>query len=314
VDNFIPPLLDRFIPPLTRKPGLSHNAWWIPGKRIAKTFQTGGSTGRPSIIPYSPIDKEVASLLLGIQLRKDINIKDGDKILFLAPSEPHPMGPVTALAFERMRTATIPYWKHFKNLSTQEIISFIGELKPDIILAAPHGPKGATASLDVLLDTDQKNGTDILPNCLEGKIILTGGAPIARRLVEELYDTIKVECIINGYGNAHTTGFLGKKLNKAYKEGDPDFSSDMEIPQGYWTVNVIPDQEAPNPWSRFGITVLGREVMPIIKYDPGDYGQVNQNERIIDKICRIEWFYKDKNTGRYSVRIPSQVGTCISGV
>jgi phenylacetate-coenzyme A ligase PaaK-like adenylate-forming protein len=307
----------ELLPSLTnddvRSPGLEHNAWWVPGKRIAKTFQTGGSTGKPSIIPYSPIDKEVAGLLIGLQLRKNINIKEGDRVLFLAPSEPHPMGPVSALGFERIGISTIPYWKHFKNTSSQEIISFIGELKPDIVLAAPHGPKGATAALDILLDTDQQNGTDILPKCLEGKIILTGGAPISRRLIDELYGTINVSCIINGYGNAHTTGFI-KKISREHKEGDPEFSSDMEIPQGYWTVNEILDPAAPNPWTRFGLTVLGREAMPIIKYDPGDYGQVNLTEKTINKICRIEWFYRDVNTGKYSVKIPSQVGTCISGV
>jgi len=136
---------------------------------------------------------------------------------------------------------------------------------------------------------------------------------MARRLIEELYDTIKVSCIINGYGNAHTTGFI-RKINREHKEGDPEFSSDMEIPRGYWIVNSISDTEAPSPWSRFGITVLGREVMPIIKYDPGDYGQVNLIEGTIEKICRIEWFFKDTNTGKYCVKIPSQVGTCISGV
>jgi len=242
------------------------------------------------------------------------DIKDGDKILFLGPGDPHLMGPNAAYGFERMGIATIPYWKHFKNPSSQEIISFMGELKPDIVLATPHGPKGATAALDVLLATDQRDGTDILPNCLEGKTILTGGAPMARRLIDELYDTINVGSIVNGYGNAQTGGALGKKISKEHKEGDPDFCSDIEIPPGYWIVNAISDSEAPSPWSRFGLTVLGREVMPIIKYDPGDYGQVNLTERIIDKICRIEWFYKDTNTGKYNVRIPSQVGTCISGV
>jgi len=69
----------ELLPSLTnedvRRQGLNHNSWWIPGKRIAKTFQTGGSTGKPSIIPYSPIDKEEAVLLIAVQLRKYVDIK-----------------------------------------------------------------------------------------------------------------------------------------------------------------------------------------------------------------------------------------------
>ena len=65
----------ELLPSLTnedmRKQGLEHNAWWIPGKRIASTYQTGGSTGKPSIIPYSPIDKALAGLLMSSMMRKN---------------------------------------------------------------------------------------------------------------------------------------------------------------------------------------------------------------------------------------------------
>ncbi len=101
-------LLPSFTNEDIRKQGLEQNAWWIPGRRIASTYQTGGSTGKPSIIPYSPIDKAVAGLLLGSMLRKNIDIKNGDKILFLGPGDPHLMGPHAAYAFERMGIATIP--------------------------------------------------------------------------------------------------------------------------------------------------------------------------------------------------------------
>ena len=296
-----------------RRPELDHNAWWIAGKRIAGTYQTGGSTGKPSIIPFSPIDKILGSLVNAALVRKYLNINDGDKLLILAPAEPHPLGPLLAYSFEIMGIPTIPYWKHFKNPSPEEILSMISEIKPDIIVSAPHGPKGANAAFDVLLATDQRNGTDILPNCLEGKAIFSGGAPMARNLVEEFYDMVGVKSIICGYGSAQFCGSVGK-IDRNHDENDPDFSSNVEIPEYFWSVSPIPDPESPDSWSRFGITVLGREAMPIIKFDPGDYGQVNLSEKQLNNICRVEWFYKDAATGRYCVKIPSQVYTCISGV
>lgn len=305
------------LPPLTnedmRRPGLDYNAWWIPGRRIASTYQSGGSTGKPSIIPYSPIDKTVACLANSAMVRKYISIKEWSNILMLGPGDPHPLGPLFAYCFELMGIATTMFWKHFKNTSSEAILSMISELHPDILISAPHGPKGATAALDVLLATDQQNGTEILPTCLKGKTIISGGAPMARSLCEELYNNISVSSMLNGYGSAQTGGTCAD-ISGEFKEGDPDFSSKIEIPSGYWSVNPISDEEAPESWSRFGISVLGREIMPIINYEPGDYGQVDVKKGRIDHICRIEWFYKDIKTGRCGVKIPSQVTTCISGV
>jgi len=303
----------EYLPPLTnddiRKPELYPYDWWIPGKIPAKVFQSGGTTGEPGYIPYSAIDYEVACLSMARDIKNSVEIKDGDKVLFLVPSNPHPYGPSCSYCLEKLRAISL--WKHFRNLSTEQILDQIAKVEPDVLIAAPHGPKGAAGALDVLLKKDQELGTEILPTYLENKKIVSGGAPISTELVEELYEDVGVERIVSGYGSSQVMGFFGPATRK--REDKINFFSEVEIPTGYWIVTPIEDEEAPEGWSRYGITVLGREIMPIIKFDHEDYGKVDLKRGKIEDICRKDWFVK-REDGKYEVRIPSQVYTCISEV
>ncbi len=305
----------EYLPTLTnddiRKEELYPYGWWIPKKRPAKIFQSGGSTGKPTYIPYSSTDYETACLVVSEALKNYMNVKEGDKQLLLTPPDPHCYGPTYSDSLKKI--GGIPIWKHFRNISTEQILTQIREVNPDALVAAPHGPKGAAGALDVLLKTDQEKGTEILPTYLENKKIFTGGAPISKGLVEELYEDIGVKEIINGYGMTQTVAYCGKPINKERNDGI-EFFSEVEIPPGLWVVTPIEDKDAaPQGWSRYGITALGKEAMPIIKFDPGDYGKVDLKNRKIEDICRKEWFYKEKD-GSYKVKIPSQVYTCVSEV
>ncbi|MCD6274865.1 MAG: hypothetical protein J7J15_02460 [Candidatus Aenigmarchaeota archaeon] len=302
------------LPPLTnddiRKPELYPYGWWIPSKIPAKTFQSGASTGKPAYIPYSIADYEIACMYAAEGLKKYANVQEGDKVLLLVPPDPHPYGPACSCALEKI--GCVPIWKHFKNFSTEQILSQIEEVKPDVLITAPHGPKGAAGALDVLLKTDQEMGTNILPIYLKNKKIVSGGAPINKELVDELYGEVYVKRIVNGYGSAQVMGAYST-LTKRKRNDNVRFFSEVEIPSGYWVVTPINDEEAPEGWSRYGITVLGREIMPIIKFDHGDYGMVDLENRKIEDICRVEWFFKNPD-GTITVKIPPKVNTCISEV
>ena len=301
------------LPPLTnddiRRQELYPYGWWIPGKIPAKVFQSGGTTGDPAYIPYSKIDYEIACLIAAKGFKEYGEIKENSRALFLVPPDPHAFGPPCSHSLEKLRAISI--WKHFRNLSTEQILDQIAKVEPDILIAAPHGPKGAAGALDVLLKKDQELGTEILPTYLENKKIVSGGAPISTELVEELYEDVGVERIVSGYGSANIIGYFGPIRRK--REDGIKFFSEVEIPAGYWIVTPIEDEEAPEGWSRYGITVLGREIMPIIKFDHEDYGKVDLKRGKIEDICRKDWFVK-REDGKYEVRIPSQVYTCISEV
>ncbi len=293
-----------------RKERLYPYGWWIPKKRLAKVFQSGGSTGKPSYIPYSGTDYEIACLVISEGLKKYMNVKEGNKQLFLVPPEPHPYGPVYSDSLKKI--GGIPIWKHFRSFSTEQILEQIKEVNPDTLVTAPHGSKGAAGALDVLLKTDQEKGTEILPTYLEDKKIISGGAPISKELVEELYEDIGVKEIVSGYGSTQVMTYCGKPISKE-RNDKVEFFSEVNIPSGYWVVTPIEDEEAPENWNGYAITVLGREAMPIIKFDPGDYGKVDLENREIEDICRKEWFHQKKD-GSYEVRIPSEVYTCVSEV
>ncbi len=302
------------LPPLTnddiRKHDLYPYGWWIPSKIPAKTFQSGASTGKPAYIPYSIADYEIACMYAAEGLKKNVNIKEGDKVLLLVPPDPHPYGPACSRSLEKI--GGVPIWKHFRNFSTKQILTQIEAVTPDILIVAPQGPKGAAGALDVLLKTDQERGTDILPTHLQNKKIVSGGAPINKDLVDELYEDVNVERIVNGYGSAQVMGAYGTPI-KRKRNDDVRFFSEVEIPSGYWVVTPIKDEEAPEGWSRYGITVLGREIMPIIKFDHNDYGRVDLENRKIEDICRVEWFFENPD-GTITVKIPPNVHTCISKV
>ncbi|MBD3203875.1 AMP-binding protein [Candidatus Woesearchaeota archaeon] len=273
---------------------------------------SGGSTGDPAYIGFSEIDSEVTHLVFGHALRKATGAKPGDKMLLFVPGESHPFG--TACEEAARRIGVVPIYRHFvKGRSTDGLLGQIKEVKPDIIAAAPIGPKGAAGTLTKLYENDLINGTNIFRDYLNEKTIITGGAPIPKNLVNQLYDK-GVGQIINAYGSVQTWGGFGAEpLPKEPREDNVEFYSDVSMPPGYWIVNSIEPSDAPSDWEDITFTVLGRSCQPIIRYAPGDYAKVTKNGGIIFDICRSE-FFKPQTDGTYEVKISDDCNTCISDV
>jgi len=290
----------------THKEGTSY--WYVPNKPGGRIYETGGTTSgkMPSKIPYSNIDDEVATIVLCAGLVKYAEVKEGQKALILAPAYPHAFGPKLEDGLERLGVEC--HWKHFSPQTSEAILNKIGDVNPDLLVGAPHGPKGAMAALDVLKATDDSLGTEIFPTYLEGKTIMSGGAPISMEFLSELYDEVGVNRVINEYGSAQKMGYSGKAETNGRTKG---YSANVEIPPGYWAVHTIKDQNTPGCFSRGLFTVLGREKMPIVNYDPND--NLKRNGRVLEDVCRVEWFKIDE-AGNWTVEIPVNAGTCVSGV
>jgi phenylacetate-coenzyme A ligase PaaK-like adenylate-forming protein len=284
--------------------------WYIPGKAFKRRYQTGGTTtGKsPSKIPYSHVDDEVATLISCAGLIKYAEVKEGQKALSLAPGYPHAFGPKLQDSLERLGVCCDS--RHFAPQTPEDLLALIDRERPsyDILIGAPHGPKGATGSLDVLKATDDTKGTDIFQNNLRDSTIIVGGAPITRDLLNELYKEVGAGLVVNGYGSAQMMGYF----DRLDLDGDSGgYRSSIDIPLGYWIVHPTEDESVPARFSKGLFTVLGREIMPIINYDPNDILKIN-NSKITD-LCRAEWF-KQEEDGSWKVVIPVNAGTCASAV
>ncbi len=307
------------LPPVTNSDLRSgkYNDWWIKGKIESMVKASGGSTGKPAYIPYSPVDEEVAYLLVTAGLKESLGdyYKEGMIGLIHWPGESHPVGTVAEIGLKRLRCT--PIYKHMiGKINPQYLIKEIEEINPELLFGAPIGPKGI--SLESLLQIDMESEGK-LKDALKDKIIFVGGAPTPRELAEILYEEYEVKKIINGYGSAQCWGYFdggnGDMHKTRGKRNDGvNFFSDIKIPRGYWLVTKIENESDPQPWHEIAITVYGREAMPIINYLPGDYAKIVEEDgsRKLKDICRKEWFVKEGE--KYKVKLPSQVFTCISEI
>jgi len=297
----------------------------IPGKAeelkkmdtFVCNYQTGGTTGAgvASVIPYSEIDKQASAYEMLAGLVKYGGIEKGGKVLIVAPGQPHPFGPIVETALEKYSNTI--HWKHFSPATTSakivDYIKLLGEQEGiDCIVGAPHGPKGAQASLDMLVQADEENGTDVFEDHLKGKNVVVGGSPTKRDFAIKLYDIF--DKVTNQYGSAQ---FMGGNapMREIWTDDDGLFSADAYKTRGYWSIRELKDSNAPEPWSRMKLTVLGRDILPIINYDPSDYVQITETPdgMLLKYICRVE-FFKELPGGGYTIEIPSGIMSCVSGV
>jgi phenylacetate-coenzyme A ligase PaaK-like adenylate-forming protein len=313
------------LPPLTnhdfRNPDVYPYGLWVKGKPVYRTFQSGATTGDPCIVPYSEIDWKVGVLSVAYGLRDFVGIKEGDKALIYGPGESHIYG-TSQEAISGIMGAT-PIWRHFKKvMDPQALLNQIKSVKPDILIGAPHGPKGAAGAIDALLQKDLAEGMGVFSEILKGKTVMLGGAPISKELVERLYES-GIGKIVNAYGSAQALGFYDSpesKLRKGKRNDNVNFFSEVQIPQGCWMVSPLDgDGKVPEPWREITVTVLGREIQPMIRYEPGDYAKIVEpstgdtyRSKRLEDLCRKEWF--TKKDGKIQVVIPLGVTTCISDV
>jgi phenylacetate-coenzyme A ligase PaaK-like adenylate-forming protein len=253
-----------------------------------------------------------------------MGIKRGDIVLIYGPGESHLYGSQAELSCGII--GATPIWRHFKKVgSTEALLKQIESIKPDVLVAAPHGPKGAAGALDVLLQEDLEKGMGIFSDVLKGKKVMVGGTPISKELTLRLYEA-GIADILNAYGSGQAGGFYDSpesklRKGKGKREDIVNFFSEVQIPQGYWVVSPLEGGggRVPKPWEEITITVLGREIQPLIKYTPGDYAKIVEpsvgdryKSKRLEDICRKE-FFAEKG-GKIQVVIPLGVKTCVSDV
>jgi len=315
------------LPPLTnhdfRNPDLYPYGLWIKGKPVYKTFQSGATTGDPCITAYSEVDTKVGVLVFAHGFRDLMGIKKSDIVLIYGPGESHLYGSQAELSCEVI--GATPIWRHFKKVGSAEaLLKQIEAIKPDVLVAAPHGPKGAAGALDVLLQEDLEKGMGIFSETLKGKKVMIGGTPISKELAARLYE-VGISDIINAYGSGQAGGFYDSpesklRKGKGKREDNVNFFSDIQIPEGYWIVSALESSgRVPRPWEEIAITVLGREIQPMIRYAPGDYAKILEpsgsdkyRSKRLEDLCRKEWFTIKE--GKIQVVIPLGVKTCVSDV
>jgi phenylacetate-CoA ligase len=314
------------LPPLTNHDLRDSDTYpyglWIKGKPVYKTFQSGATTGDPCITAYSEVDIKIGVLVFAYGFRDLMGIKKSDRVLIFGPGESHLYGSQAELSCGVI--GATPIWRHFKKVgSTEALLKQIEAIKPDVLVAAPHGPKGAAGALDVLLLEDLEKGMGIFGEILKGKKIMIGGIPISKELAARLYE-VGIADIINAYGSGQACGFYDSpesklRKGKGKREDNVNFFSEIQIPPAYWVINPLEGGRVPESWKEVTITALGRETQPMIRYVPGDYAKIVEpstgdryKSKRLEDICRKEFFAEKE--GKIQVVIPLGVKTCVSDV
>ena len=280
-------------------------------------FQSMATTGPRKHTVYSGIDWAVRQLISASAF-EEIGIKKGEKMLIFAPSYPHIFGPGFSAGAAIAGIHSV--WKPVGRKTAQELLEEIKYVRPDVLLTVPHGPKGATGAMDVLVKEDKEN---VLEQYLYNKTVILGGIPLINdpetiNLRDILVDDIGVKNLKNAYGTGEIVGWIDCDRSSYAKKAEGRLKYRSEVHEApNWIFHPLESKDAPEGFYELGITVLGREAQPIIKFAPGDYAKFEDHEcglatRRITYICRREWFRRTPSG--YTVSIPTATGLCVSEV